>query len=239
MRILLFKHFDFDDESVITRWAARKGHTTQTLLIPQHDGVSFPPVAMEAFDMLVVLGGPMSAYQEDTYSWLKLEKQFLCSAVSRLKPVLGICLGAQLLAEALGGSVYRNEFKEIGWHPVRRTSVSHPLFEGIPEQFYSFHWHGDRFDPPADAVPLAYSEACGAQAFAYGEHVLGLQFHLETTSSCMGMMLERWENELVEAPYIQKAEHIRKEMHRCADSAALLQHLLERLEQAALKPRAC
>lgn len=198
MRLLLLKHFDFDDPSCIVSWAEERGYSITVLTPP--DGFRAP--SLNSFELLVILGGPMSAYHEAEHPWLSKEKSFIRAAVESGKKVLGICLGAQMLSEALGGKVYRNEHKEIGWHPVQRMDVEHPLFAGVPRRFYSFHWHGDCFDLPEGAVPLARSEACEIQAFAHGEQVLGLQFHLETTESCMRSMLERWHHELAEAPFI-------------------------------------
>ncbi|MED4603490.1 type 1 glutamine amidotransferase [Paenibacillus validus] len=222
MHIVLLKHFAFDDASVILAWAEQEGCQTTVLFPP--DGIALP--RMDDFDWLIILGGPMSAYDKE--DWLQQEKRFIRSAVDHGKHVLGICLGAQMLAEALGGKVYRNEQKEIGWHPVTRTRAAHRLFEDVPASFHSFHWHGDCFDLPEGALSLAYSDACRHQAFAYGERVLGLQFHLETTPSCLAMMLDRWQDELSDAPFIQTADRIRQEAHRSEESFRILRHILDR-----------
>ncbi|TBL72708.1 type 1 glutamine amidotransferase [Paenibacillus thalictri] len=224
MRVLLLRHFRFDDTSAIISWI-RKNHYIETMLHPAEDD---PLPELDTLDMLIVLGGPMSAYDEAGHPWLREEKQFIKAAVEAGKKVLGICLGAQLMAEALGGKVYRNTQKEIGWHPVHRTEAEHPLFDGIPVQFHSFQWHGDCFDLPPDALPLAYSAACQTQAFAYGKHALGLQFHLETTPACMETMLEKWTAELVDAPYIQKAGQILAQASRSEESHRMLSGILDR-----------
>ncbi|MBE1446794.1 type 1 glutamine amidotransferase [Paenibacillus sp. OAS669] len=222
MRMLLLKHFDFDDPSYFISWAGQ--HEAElTILFPPN---GFHAPAMDSFDLMIILGGPMSAYQDNEYPWLQSEKAFIREAVESGRKVLGICLGAQMLAEVLGGRVYRSPHKEIGWHLVKRNGTQHPLLEGVPDDFYSFHWHGDCFDIPAGAVSLASSEACRHQAFTYGEHVLGLQFHLETTEGCMTTMLERWQHELVEAPWIQKAERILEQTERTQASKALLHQIL-------------
>lgn len=222
MRVLLLKHFDFDDPSFFISWAGQ--HEAElTVLFPPN---GFHAPSFDSFDLLIILGGPMSAYQDSEYPWLQSEKKFIREAVDRGKKVLGICLGAQMLADVLGGKVYRNQYKEIGWHQVMRNSTEHPLLEGVPDEFYSFHWHGDCFDIPEGTVSLASSKACEQQAFAYGEHVLGLQFHLETTEGCMTTMLERWQHELVEAPWIQKAGDILEQKDRTRDSKAILNQIL-------------
>ncbi|WP_336743603.1 type 1 glutamine amidotransferase [Paenibacillus sp. y28] len=183
-----------------------------------------PP--LNSFDVLVILGGPMSVYQENEFGWLIEEKQLVQKAMQAGKKVLGICFGAQMLAELLGGRVYRNEWKEIGWHEVVRTGYPHPFLKGLPERFYSYQWHGDCFDLPEGAVHLASSEACRNQAFAYGEHVLALQFHLETSPECIAEMLRRWGGELTEGPFVQEAEHIRGQISRSGDSMQYLHGIL-------------
>lgn len=234
MRLLLLKHFSFDDASVILTCAQDRGCAAEWFEPPS--GQPFPP--LESFDLLVVLGGPMSVTEEDRHPWLVTEKAFLREAIERGKRVLGICLGAQMLAEALGGRVYRNGEKEIGWHPVRRTEARHPLLDGLPELFWSFHWHGDTFDLPEGAVHLASSGACRNQAFAWGDRLLGLQFHLETTPECMKTMTERWAGELVPARWIEPAGAMLAKTARCADSAAYLRRMLDRILAAHAAERA-
>lgn len=164
MRLLLLKHFSFDDESAITDWAARHGHEAEVRFPP--DGEALP--GHESYELLIILGGPMSVYEDDKYPWLVDEKRYVREAMDSGKLVLGICFGAQMLAELLGARVYRNNEKELGWHRVERTEQEHPLFAQIPQQFYSFQWHGDCFDLPEGAVRLAGSKACPNQAFVYG-----------------------------------------------------------------------
>lgn len=225
MRVLAFKHFSFDDDSVFYNWTLEAGHS-YTVIEP-NEGQTLP--AHDSYELLIIYGGPMSVYEEERHPWLREEKNYIREAIGKGKRVLGVCLGAQLIASALGARVSRNAEKEIGWHSIRRTASEHPLFSGMPQSFYSFQWHGDCFELPEGAELLAYSEATRHQAFAIGEHVLGLQFHLEPTPRSINEMLMRWEAELVAAPYIQNARHIRSELDRCEDSAAMLKQLLDRL----------
>lgn len=227
MRLLLLKHFEFDDASVFLTWSLAKQYDVEILYVP--DAYNYPELS--TFDCLIILGGPMSVYQEQDYPWLRTEKLFVRSAVDHGKLILGVCLGAQMLAEILGGNVYRNAHKEIGWHLVRCIGTQHPLLDGIPDTFYSFQWHGDCVDPPEGASILAYSDACSVQAFAYGLRVLGLQFHLETTPACIETMLDLWTSDLAPGPYVQSAEHIRQVADRSENSAGLLTQILERYEQ--------
>ncbi|RUS49097.1 type 1 glutamine amidotransferase [Cohnella sp. AR92] len=228
MRIAILKHFSFDDESAITEWSRSRGHSF-TIVNPTNED-RLPD--MESFDLLIIMGGPMSVYEEELHPWLVREKRFLREAIDADKKILGICLGGQLLAEALGGTVFRNKHKELGFHPLRRTGNEHPLFDGMPERFYSYQWHGDAFELPGNALPLASSEACRNQAFACGPRILGLQFHLETTRSCAETMLDRWRSELVEAPFIQSGEQIQAQWNRVADSHGYLRGILDRFETA-------
>jgi GMP synthase (glutamine-hydrolysing) len=130
---------------------------------------------------LVIMGGPMSA--NDSLPWLRQEERYIGRAISSGIPVLGVCLGAQLLAKCLGAKVYPMRRKEIGWYPVRFTEagLNDPLFHGLPAEETVFEWHGETFDLPAGAEKLAGSELCGNQAFRSGSNLYGLQFHPEVT----------------------------------------------------------
>jgi GMP synthase-like glutamine amidotransferase len=163
---------------------------------------------LNSIDLIVVMGGPMSVTEEDRFPWLKSEKRFIREAILLGIPVLGICLGAQLIASAMGARVYRNPVKEIGWFPVRAVPAPAGMFQ-FPKECLAFHWHGETFDLPAGAVRLAESDACENQAFQLGRNVLGLQFHLETTFESASALLEYCRDELVPAPYVKSEQEIR------------------------------
>jgi GMP synthase (glutamine-hydrolysing) len=139
----------------------------------------FPP--FRSIAGLIVMGGPMGVYEQERYPFLKREIAFIGEAIAAKKPVLGICLGAQLIARALGARVFPNRRKEIGWYKVRLTSAGKrdPLFLNSPAQPWVFQWHGDTFTLPKGARLLAASPLCRNQAFRHGSSVYGLQFHLE------------------------------------------------------------
>ena len=141
-----------------------------------------PPPAITGLPALIIMGGPMSANDPDDY--LRTELRLIEDALSAGIPVLGVCLGAQLIARALGARVFRNPVKEIGWYPLRLTAAgaADSLLAGLPDPSMVLQWHGETFDIPVGSVHLAWSEACRNQAFRYGSHVYGLQFHLETTA---------------------------------------------------------
>lgn len=161
------------------------------------------------------MGGPMGVHDLEKYHWLKEEKDFLRQVITANKPILGICLGAQLLADVLGAPVTANEEKEIGWFPVTRTcaspgraGISGRLMTILPDSQTVFHWHGDTFALPDKGVPLDSSNACINQAFIYNERIIGLQFHLETTPESIGALIENCRAELIPAPWIQQEGEI-------------------------------
>ena len=147
------------------------------------------PRSMEGARGLVVLGGGMGAYEQDRLPHLRDEIALLRAAVAGEKPVLGICLGSQLLAAALGGTVAPAGRQEIGWYRVKLADVSDPLFDGAPRDFVAFHWHGDSFTLPDGAVPLASSTLTPLQAFRHGGRAWGVQFHLETDAEVLQAMV--------------------------------------------------
>ncbi len=166
--------------------------------------------APHAFDLLLVMGGPMGVYDEAEFPWIKEEKQALKAALNAQKPVIGICLGSQLMAEVLGGKVTKNAHREIGWFPVER--ISNPrvswVSECFPERFTTFHWHGDTFSIPSGASALFKSEGCANQGFVWGEKVVGLQFHPEITPAVAATWVETGASEMQPGPYVQAADQI-------------------------------
>jgi GMP synthase-like glutamine amidotransferase len=148
------------------------------------------------------MGGPMSVNDERDFPWLLPEKQFIRDAIHSGTPVLGICLGAQLIASVMGARVYQNRVKEIGWFPVQGIAQESSSFS-FPATAEVFHWHGETFDLPPAAVRLARSEACENQAFQLGVSVIGLQFHLETTPQTARELIAHCGEELSPSEYVQ------------------------------------
>jgi GMP synthase (glutamine-hydrolysing) len=186
MAILVLRHEVFED----------LGHFADTLV---RRNLSFlyndlgTPIPDDAFEALVIMGGPMSA--NDPIPGLKAELGVIERALAAGTPVLGICLGSQLIAKALGARVYRNRELEIGWEPVHFTEAGRadPLFRGMKSPQTFFHWHGETFDLPAGAEWLAWSEKTRHQAYRYGRNVYGIQFHPEVTAP----MIAEWSAEPV------------------------------------------
>jgi GMP synthase-like glutamine amidotransferase len=207
MRISVLQHVPFEGPARIAHWARSRGHELQISHLYAGDALPHP----DAFDRLVVMGGPMGVGDEADHSWLHPEKGCIADAIAAGRSVVGICLGAQLIAEALGARVYRNPVKEIGWMPVRLTEAAQAeaLTAPLPSELSVFHWHGDTFDLPSGATLLAESEACAHQAFLYKGRVLGLQFHLESTPESVDAICTHCADEIVPSAHVQDAERMR------------------------------
>jgi len=229
MRWYCLQHVPFEGPAYLGDWTRRQGHE----LVPIDVWTGGPWPNLRAGDGVFVLGGPMNVYEEDRYPWLKAEKRFLADAIAAGGPVLGICLGAQLLSLVLGGSVTRNRWPEIGWFPVEITAAGReaPVFRGFPPRFIAFHWHGDRFSTPPGAVHAGQSEACDQQAFVFGDRVVGLQFHLESTSESIRSLIENCGDEITRGPYLQEAAAMHEGVHYLATCHALLEQLLDRMTE--------
>ena len=212
MNIHCLQHVPFEGLGSIEDWIRRGPHLLDTTRFYRNE----PLPEIDSIDLLVVMGGPMNIYEEAKYSWLAEEKRFIERAIGAHKRVLGICLGAQLVADVLGAKVYANADKEIGWFPVEMTeyaSVSN-LFTAFPARLDVFHWHGDTFDIPEGAVHVAHSAGCAHQAFVYDERVIGLQFHLETTPTSARQIITHCADEIVQGRYIQTPRVMLEEPHR-------------------------
>ena len=225
MHAVILQHHPIEGLGSLTPWLAQHATSSQIVRLYAGEECSAP----ETVDLLIVLGGPMSVNDEEELPWLVAEKTFIRQVIDRQRPVLGICLGSQLIASALGAAVRPNPHKEIGWLPIEGIAASTALPFTIPTTTV-FHWHGDTFDLPAGAILLARSVACAHQAFLYKEKVLALQFHLETTPELVKLFIETGRDELVTAPYIQSPESILStpvDLYRRGNE--LLEDLLNRL----------
>ena len=202
-RALVIQHVPFEGPGAIATWLVMQGYSVDTCHLYRGDALP------EAKDIhwLVIMGGPMGVGDEQAFPFLVGEKAFIQECVQRQIPVIGICLGAQLLADILGAPVRRNAETEIGWFPVSPTS-DHPLAQLFADEPEVLHWHGDTFAIPDDATALLSSTACANQAFLYENRVLGLQFHLEMTADGVASICEACADELVPAPWVQDAQAI-------------------------------
>ncbi|QDA58632.1 type 1 glutamine amidotransferase [Hymenobacter jejuensis] len=226
MRIHCLQHISFETPGSILEWAEQHGcELTVTRLFESEP--SFPDPAQ--FDLLIVLGGAMSVHDEAVFPWLRAEKALLRTAIELGKRVLGICLGAQLLAEALGGRVYANAEPEIGFLPIQFApeAAQHPVFRHVSLASTVMHWHGETFSLPASATVLASSQACENQAFAYGTKIVGVQFHPELTETILDQMLTHDAHELIPAPFVQTEQQIRDGVYKLAESRKMLFGILD------------
>lgn len=182
------------------------------------------PPALDAWDLLVVMGGPMNIYEDDAYPWLAEEKAYLDRALAADRPVLGVCLGSQLLADRLGGPVTRNPHTEIGWSELElNPGVRAPgaLFAHLPPRASVFQWHGDTFALPPGATTVGSTEACSNQGFVKGRAV-GLQFHLEVDPESLKGLIDaqdRFEGPYVQTPevFLSRTEDFRRMRHWLGD----------------------
>lgn len=198
MKAHILQHVAFESAGAIGEWlAARGAEVGQTRFFESAD---LPDPA--TLDLVVVMGGPMSVNDETEFPWLVAEKRFVADAIGRGVAVLGICLGAQLIASAHGARVFRNADKEIGWFDVVADEAPAGTFR-FPERTTVLHWHGETLALPPGAHRLASSAGCANQAFQLGERTIGLQFHLEMTDAALRALVAKCRGELVPARYIQ------------------------------------
>jgi GMP synthase-like glutamine amidotransferase len=230
MRIHYFQHVPFESLGVIRKWAGSRKHNVSATRWYKNEHL--PPV--EEIDWLIVMGGPMGISDENKFPWLKEEKNFILQAIQCERRVLGICLGAQLIASVLGAKVGRNPHKEIGWHEVRLTEEgkTSKIFGNFPEQFVAFHWHGDAYELPAGSRRLAQSEACREQAFVYNDRVLGLQFHLDVRQRNVEQLIHYCREDLQEGAYTQKPAQMLARQDHFRNIQKNMFIVLDRLEAA-------
>jgi GMP synthase-like glutamine amidotransferase len=203
MHVHVFQHVPFEGLGSIGVWLAEWGARVSCTRFFAGDR----PARADSIDMLIALGGPMSVNDEVQFPWLEAEREVIREAISREVPVLGVCLGAQLIASALGARVFANAVKEIGWFPIESVSAPDWAFK-LPPECLVFHWHGETFELPEGAVRLARSEACTNQAFQLKRNVIGLQFHLETTPESVRALVENCRDDLVPAAYVQSEQEL-------------------------------
>ncbi len=228
MHIHYLQHVPFEDLGSMASYFDRQGHRLSATHLYQNQPLPTP----DAFDWLIIMGGPMGVGDEKQFDWMIKEKVLIKESIDAGKIVLGICLGAQLIAEALNAKVYPNALREIGWFPVFDTGQAHGtlLEDVIPEGLEVFHWHGDTFDNPGGSVALAASEACRNQGFVFDDRIVGLQFHLETTPTSAKALLDNCRHELDGSRFVQSEAHILSNMALCAPMNAIMISLLKRLE---------
>lgn len=232
MRLHLLEHESEDySGSNLRKWAGEKGWPVSMTNV--HLNEACPD--FKDYDWLGVMGGYQHAWEEDKHPWLKPEKKYLAEAIRQGKTVLGLCFGAQLLAEVLGGRVFAAEHKEIGWHQVALTPEGSEslLFQNIPREFPAFHWHSDHYTLPPGCRGLARSRATPYQAFILeGKPVLGLQFHPEYTREIIMTLTGRYGQDWQKDKYVQISAEVKSRTEQLPDNYWLMKALLDNMAGA-------
>lgn len=207
MRVVCLQHADYETPDAIEAWARDRGHAF-AVVRPLFE--EYPDTG--DFEMLVVMGGPMGAYEDATYPWLAAERSFIREAADAGRLVLGVCLGAQLTAMALGGAAHPHTVRELGWFPVRLTPAGRAsrVLAALPDEFVVGLWHGDTYDLPPGVETAATSEACPNQAFEMRDgRVVGMQFHLEWSASSLETLSDRHPDWFTtRGPFVQTREQL-------------------------------
>jgi GMP synthase (glutamine-hydrolysing) len=206
--VLVFQHDPFEDLGFFAEVLEKQGTSFRTIRLFHGE---MPAEDWEQASALIILGGPMSVSDEEQYPFLRWEKTIIRAAIDEAVPLLGVCLGAQLIAAALGSAVYRGSVKEIGWYPIGVTPYGQvdSSLGYIPENAVVFQWHGDGFGLPAGALRLASSAYFENQAFRLGKNIYGLQFHLEMTAEMIGRWVDERSKDLAQVPYIHPDKIVR------------------------------
>lgn len=229
MKVHYLQHSQCDGLGSIRQILISRGHT----LTSTHLYLDEPLPNIRDFDWLIILGGDMGVHDEEDFPWLAKEKTFIKTAIEAEKLILGLCLGAQLIAHVLGARVRRNEYSEVGWFPIT------PLV-GIKDSFLAdvmsskmevFHWHKDTFDLPDNSLPIAESQACPNQGFISRKRVVGLQFHPEITKDSAGAFFQECGQNLEGGPYVQSSAKILSNDQGFARSTQFMAAVLEAMER--------
>jgi GMP synthase-like glutamine amidotransferase len=231
MRCHWLQHVPYEGLGHIGSWL--EGQGAEISVTQLYAGEPLPPIAaLGELDWLIIMGGPMGVHDECRYPWMAAEKRLIRAALAGGPRVLGICLGAQLIADVLGGRVAPMGHQEIGWHPVTTSAAaaSSPLLRVLPDRFAMFHWHGEMFETPPAAVPLGSSAGCVNQGFALGSRVLALQCHPEMTHEAAGKLVATALAEWPQGAHVQSPEGILGGDHQFAALAPTMVALLEAMQ---------
>ena len=190
-RILIIQHVDIETPGIILNFMTEKGISFDCIKI-ENDNTN-----LLDYDGLLIMGGPMSVNDKAQYSFIDQEIALVKHYLKLHKPILGICLGSQIIASALNSSIYRNSKQELGWHKISLSQTNNTIFENLENNFLAFHWHGDIFNLPDNSIKLASSKISNIQAFVFQKNCYGLLFHLEVTKEIVEDIVEIFESDLV------------------------------------------
>lgn len=225
LTVQCFQHVPYESAGSIEDWCREHGHQLNYTKLFLGEN----PMSTHQYDLLIIMGGPMSVHDDEDFPWMKAEKEAIKDAIVAKKKLLGICLGSQLIADVLGGKVYRNAEKEIGWYNISLTNAAFKLFpiEESQKQLKVFHWHGDTFSLPENAVHLAHSAACTNQAYAIQNQILAFQFHPEVKPENIKLMVQHGNEELIPGRFVQSAKTILQEQIDFKQSKSFMFQLLD------------
>ena len=226
MKIHIFQHISVKQPGAVLDWITKNKLDYQIHLIKNGDALP----TLEETDFLIILGGALHINDEEEHPWLRPDINFVRKIIDLNKPVLGICLGAQIIARALDFKVEKNEYREIGWHNVmlNNNAKQNHFFKDIPHKFIPLHWHSDIIRLPENISSLVYSNATDSQAFTY-KNTISVQFHIEQTEKTLDIMLEKANDYLIKDKFVQTADEIRLGYNNLIDSNNILFHLLDSL----------
>jgi len=227
LRIQCFMHVPFEGPGVIADWIAEQNHHLNFTRFYKGDDLP----GQSAIDLLVIMGGPMNVFDFHIHPWMQEEMNWVSEFIRSGKPVLGICLGAQMIARALGSEVHPGNYKEIGWHNLKYLPSlgNYKICKDLPSTRKVFHWHGDTCHVPAGATRIAESKAFANQGFIYDGRVIALQFHLELTPESVKEMVAHCGEEIIPGPYIQTEKEILEETRYYEGNQKLMFHFLDYL----------
>ncbi len=227
MRIHIFQHAHFESPGNIVDISKSRNHSITTTKF--YEDYSFPDT--DDFDLLVIMGAPMSVGDEYEYPWLIEEKKFIKNTIEVGKKILGICFGSQLIAVVLGANVYPNTQKEIGWFNIRKDKNTNSSFLTIfPDEVMAFHWHGETYDLPLKSKPVFSSSATENQGFTYGDKVIALQFHWEITKNEVEELATHSGADLVFGPFIQTKKEMLSFPERFKQNRIMMEKVIEYFE---------
>lgn len=225
MHIHFLQHVPFEGLGCMEEWFKKEqAEITSTQL---YQDPVFPEP--EQIDWLVIMGGPMSANDNYKYPWMIKEKRFIEKAIMAQKKIIGVCLGAQLIADVLGAKITKNPETEIGWFEVSKVEgeKSSDIFKNFPEKADVFHWHGETFELPQRATRIFESQACRNQGFLIDDQILGLQFHFEITEGGAKKLIDACRDEMIPARYVQTEQEILSAPGRFEKINSLMYDVLE------------
>jgi GMP synthase-like glutamine amidotransferase len=225
-KIVTLLHAEFEQPGYITQWAGLNDFEIEPVHCWENPAYPDP----QNVDRLLIMGGPMGGYEAMEYPWMLEEFRFIRAVIDAGKKVLGICLGAQMISAAMEAKVYPNQFPEIGWFEIKwnKAAQEHPLTYGVISHSKVFHYHGDTFDLPGNAVLLASSKGCQNQVYALGNNVLALQFHMEITNELLEEMLDH-EDDFEPDTFVQSKKKIRDGIYDVMQNHTDLATLLENI----------